>query len=355
LQALEIAVIPLDVARRATLRLATRSAWLTRILGRRDSRIACLATFQVLLLFAVALRAPVALFFLGPLLLGVAHLAADVRYLVLRRAPPRPLLAVSVALALTITAVRAAVGLRHLSMARGNQIDVALGMVWIGFALAVALRGRARLALLLAPLFLGAAAYLVMHARLVELVLIHLHNVIALVAWLVLFRRRPGWALLPLALVVCLAAVLLSGSYLPWTLSHGGLVAFGEHAERLGAWLAPGVRADRGVALAVTFVFLQGVHYATWTGWIPQDDLRAEGTPTFRMSVRALSADFGPLALGLIGIVALGLIGFAAWDVRQSVSWYMNLAKAHAWFECAFLSYFVVRGRRRRAQVWQPL
>src|SRR5262249_53901721 len=163
---------------------------------------------------------------------------------------------VSVALAVAITAVRAAVGFRHLSMARGNQIDVALGMVWIGFALAVALRGRLRLAAWLAPPFLAVAVSLLLHARLVELLLIHLHNLVALVAWLVLFRRRVSWAALPLALVVCLAAVLLSGTYLPWTWSHGGLLAFGEHAERLGAWLAPGVRADRAMALAVTFVFL---------------------------------------------------------------------------------------------------
>src|SRR5262249_33217495 len=152
LHALEIAVLPLDAARRAALRLATRSAWLTRVIGRRDSRIACLATIQILFLFALAIRFPVALFFLGPILLGVIHLAADVRYLVLRRAPPRALVAGSIAIAVAITAVRAAVATHHLSMARANTIDVALGMMWIGLALAIALRDRVRLALVLSPL-----------------------------------------------------------------------------------------------------------------------------------------------------------------------------------------------------------
>ena len=353
MHALEIAVAPLDAARRATLRLVTRSPSLTRILARRDSRIACLATFQVLFLFAVALRAPVVLFFLGPVFLGVAHLAADVRYLVLRRAPPRSLIASSIVIAAAITIVRVAVALRHLTIPRGDLIDVALGVAWIGFALAVALRDRARLALLLVPLFAALAALLLMHARLVEIVLIHLHNVVALVAWLVLFRPRARWlwAALPVALVFGLAALLLSGIYVPWTIRHGGLFAFGEHAERLGAWLAPGVRAEHAVAIATTFVFLQGVHYATWIGWIPQDDLRTEGTPTFRMSVRAWVSDFGPLALIAIAILALGFMVTAAWDVRQSLFWYTNLAKAHGWLECAMLTYFVTVGLPRRRPI----
>jgi hypothetical protein len=350
-QPLELAAIPLDLARRTTLRLATRSAWLTRVLARRDSRIACLATLQVALLFLLTLRAPVALFFIGPVLLGVVHLAADVRYLVLHRAPPKVLLVASAAVALTLTAVRAGIDFRLFALSRGDQVEVALGMLWIGVALAVALRGKGQKALVVAPLFVGVATYLLMNARLVGLALVHVHNVIALVAWFVLFRRRPGWAIVPLFLIVGLAAVLLSGAYAPWTLAHGGLLAFGVHAERLGAALAPGVRPDLAVALAMTFVFLQGVHYATWTGWIPQDDLRTEGTPTFRMSLRSLVTDFGPVALALIVIVALGFGGVALWDVRKSYAWYMSLAKSHAWFECAFIAYFVASGRTRRGQV----
>jgi hypothetical protein len=98
----------------------------------------------------------------------------------------------------------------------------------------------------------------------------------------------------------------------------------------------------------MTFVFLQGVHYATWTGWIPQDDLRTEGTPTFRMSVRALLADFGPVAFGLIVLAAVVFAGLALWDIHRSFTWYMNLAKSHGWFECAMLAYLLVRGGDRR-------
>jgi hypothetical protein len=349
LQALELAVIPLDAARRTTLRLATRSPQLTRILARRDTRIACMAAAQVTLLFALSAAAPVAMYFLGPVVFGVAHLAADVRYLVLRRAPPRSLLLASAVLAIAITAARVGASAHALSVRADDMLGVVFGMAWIGVALAVGLRHRVRLAAAIAPFFLGAAGLLVARAHLVNIALVHVHNLVALAVWLVLFRRRRGWAVLPLGLVVAFAAVLLSGACSSWSIAHGGFVAFGMRAAQLGAWLGPGLPVDAAVPLAATFVFLQGVHYAAWTAWIPQDALRSEGTPTFRMTVRNLVKDFGPAALGVIVLLALGFVGLAVWNVRASVMGYLTLAKWHAWFELAFLAYFGVRGDRPRA------
>ncbi len=348
MQALELAVAPLDAARRTMMRLATRSALATRLLARRDSRLACLATLQVTLLFALAVRAPVALFFVGPVLFGVAHLAADVRYLVLRRAPPRALVVASVFFALVITALQVGVGLRLLSVRWAEPLTIALGLGWVGFALALSLRGAPRAAAVGGPLFVALAWVAVSHARFVGSAVVHLHNVVAIAIWLSLFRRRVSWTLVPIALIVAFSAVLLSGACLPWTFAHGGFMAFGARAERLGAWLAPGASPSVAVALLASFVFLQGVHYAAWTGWIPQDDLRTEGTPTFRMSVRAVLADFGPAASALIVALAGGLVALAFWNVRLSVDWYLTLAKSHAWFECAFVCYFLLQGRTAR-------
>jgi hypothetical protein len=350
-RALDVAVSPLDVVRRRALQLATRSTVFTRVLGRRDSRLALLATFQLAALFGLAVRAPVALFFLGPVLFGVAHLAADVRYLALHRAPPRALLVASVGLAIAITLVRVGVGTHVLRTARGDQADVALGLAWVGVAIALGLRDRPRLRLpILVPLTL-LAPVLVMNARAVGLVLVHGHNLVAVAAWLLLFRRRWMAVAVPLTLLVALTAVLFSGAYLPWTFAHGGLAAFGSQADSLRTWIAPGLAPQLGVAAVVTFVFLQGVHYAAWTGWIPQDDLVGEGTPTFRMSLRSLVKDFGPVGFGVIALLAIGFIALSAWDIRLSLRWYMTLARSHAWFELAFLSYFMLRGALPRREL----
>lgn len=346
--AIDFAARPLDVARRATLRLATRSHFLTRILARRDSRIAVLAAIQIVLLFALSVRFPVALFFLGPVLLGTVHLAADVRYLVLRRSVPRTLLATSVVAALAITAVRVAVETHVLRNAVAERVDVAIGTAWVGFALLGSLRAAPRVLAL--PILIVVGALLVRHAHAVEISLVHLHNVIAVVVWLVLFRPISRWTALPLVLLVLFGTALLSGVTLPWTVAHGGDIAFGMHAENLARWLAPGWSLETALALTAGFVFLQGVHYATWIGWIPQEDLPGQGTPTFRMTLRSLIHDFGSVGLAVIVAIALALIGIALRDVRTSLVWYMTLAKSHAWFEGALVVHFLASGKRMRAR-----
>lgn len=343
MHALEIAVRPLDIARRAILRLAIRSPWLTRVLARRDSRIAALAAIQIVLVFVFSVGAPVALFFLGPILLGTIHLAADVRYLVLRRTVPRALILGSIAAAIALTVVRVGVETHRIPLALADRVDVAVGCTWVAFGLLSSHRADLRRWAL--PLLIAAGA-LVAHAHLVSRLLVHLHNVLAIVVWLVLFRRRVGWATVPTILLIALTLVLLSGVTLPWTFGRGGDTAFGVYVENLAMWLSPGWPIEPALALTASFVFLQGVHYSVWLGWIPQEDLPGQGTPTFRMTLRSLVQDFGKTALLIAGAIALGFVVLALWNIRTSLVWYMVLAKSHAWFECAFLAHFIARGDR---------
>jgi hypothetical protein len=342
---LEYATTPFDLVRGPTLRFLTRSGFLKNILSRRDTRVAALGTVQVLLLFGITLRWPVALYFLGPVVFGVVHLAADVRYLVFRVTPPRLLLLASVALAVGLTAVRLCVGLNVASITLGARIDIILGAIWVGLALVLRLGSAPRKLALAAPLFVTGTTVMVMYAVEFDLAITQLHNLVAFAMWFALFRRRLTWTVIPLVLVVVATAILLSGASLPWTQHHGGLVAFGLRAARLGSGFLPGVTPRVASTVACTFVFLQSVHYAIWTGWIPQDSLRGEGTPTFRMTARSLLADFGPVALACVVCATLGFAALACWHMRQSVGWYMTLTRAHIWFELAVFAYFVGRDR----------
>jgi len=348
---LEQAATPFDLVRGATLRFTTRSRLVTRILARRDTRIAALGSLQVLVLLAATLRFPVALYFVGPVVLGVVHLAADVRYLCVRVTPPKALWLASAVLAGALTVVRVCVGLHVASATLGAQVDMGVGSVWVGVALALRVSDAAssfRTNAVMLAIVAGtalAARWLMTHAALCDVVIVHGHNLLAFVLWFALFRPRAslGWAALPMVLVVAASAVLLSGAWVPWTSQHGGLLAFGQRAARLGAGLAPGASSRVATAVAMTFVFLQSVHYAVWTNWIPQDCLPGEGTATFRMTLRSLKADFGPRALALIAFVTVGFGLLACWHLRQSVAWYMTLARAHVWFELAVFVYFVGR------------
>ena len=54
------------------------------------------------------------------------------------------------------------------------------------------------------------------------------------------------------------------------------------------------------------------------------------------MSVRALQRDFGRTTFCLIAVVAVAFVALAVWNVRESVAWYMTLAKSHAWSSWLF-------------------
>jgi hypothetical protein len=228
---LEAAAAPLDRLRGPTLRLLSQIPVLRNVLSRRDSRIAVLGAAQVLLLFGITLRWPIALYFLGPVVFGVVHLAADVRYLVFRFTLPRALLRASLTLAAALTAVRLCVGLHVANPTLGARIDIALGAGWVGLALVLRLRESPRARAWLLPIFAASAVFMVVHAPSFDLVLTHLHNLTAFVLWLGLFRQRWRWALVPMFLVAIAAAILLSGVCLPWTFQQGGLAAFGQRAE----------------------------------------------------------------------------------------------------------------------------
>ena len=339
----EQAVAPLDLVRGPLLRLATRSRLLTRVLSRRETRIAALGMAQVLLLLALTVRWPLAMYFIGPVMLGVAHLAADVRYLALRLPLPRALLLASLALAALVVIVRVVTAVAAKGGAEAERIEVVVGASWIAIALLLRARPSWPRVAPAIPVFGAVVAVLVRYAPSVDLALLHVHNLAAFVLWFALYRRRPGWAALPVVVALLGAAVLLSGVTHSWTAHHGGVMAFGERASRLAAACAPGVNPRLAMGITTTFIFLQSTHYAVWTGWIAQDCLPGEGTPTFRMTVRSLLADFGPVALAAIVVLIVGFAAAAVGHMRQSVHVYMTLARAHVWFELAVFAFLAGR------------
>jgi hypothetical protein len=336
---LEATAIPLDYVRGASLRTLSKSRLVARVLGRRDTRIATLGSFSVLLLLGLTARWPVAMYFIGPVVLGVVHLAADVRYLAFRLPLPRSLLLASAAFAVAILALGVWSGVSPSAEPLARRLELALGVSWVAFACS------ARPAFTLAParMLLSVAVVVALlwpFAPYVELAMTHLHNVAAFALWLWLYRRKAGWALLPVAVTAVGCAVLLSGINQS-SFAHHGPSAFGVRASHLAAALAPGLSPRLALGVAATFVFLQSVHYTVWTQWVAQDCLVGEGTPTFRMTLRSLRADFGLVALAVIACVVLGLAVAAYGHMRGSVHWYMLLARSHVWFEGAVAAYFL--------------
>lgn len=339
------ATVPLDAARRSVLRVAARHASVSAVVTRRDARIAILASVHAVVAFGLALFFPVLLLVLGPIVLGVAHVAADVRHLAVRRALPRGMLRGVWASCLMLIAMRALAECRLLPFGL-DRAEWALAAAWVaassvsGAALAGS-PGRGVLGVLLAG-GIGLAA--LSDPAGARLVFVQAHNVVAVVLWVTLFRGQRRSVTVPLSLVALGTALLGSGKLYGLTLHHGQASAFGVHVLAASDWLAPGLRADHAIGLTTAFAFLQSVHYAVWLLYVPQDDTRFEATRSFRASVRSLLRDFGPGWLGFIVLAALTVVALACLAPVKTRHTYLSFAMFHGYLELALLGYFWARG-----------
>ncbi len=177
--------------------------------------------------------------------------------------------------------------------------------------------------------------------QLARSVFAYLHNVVALVVWLVLFRRSRKHAVPAVVLTVACALLLFSGVLF----GVARLDVAWAHRMADEAFLAvPLTVAPRTVlGIALSFVFLQAVHYAVWLTWIPQEDLRAEGTTTFAMSLRAVKNDLGLPLLGLTAVAMLGIAIAAVFAVHATRISYLSVATFHGYLELAALAYLTTR------------
>jgi hypothetical protein len=151
----------------------------------------------------------------------------------------------------------------------------------------------------------------------------------------------------PITLILAGGAALASGLLIDVTLDHGWLSAGGTHLFAAADWLAPGLPDVAAISLAVSFAFLQSVHYAIWLAGIPAADRPGDGGRSVRAAWRDLVRDLSPLgvsvAVGLTVLVAAsGLIQAAA-----SRRLFLSLASFHGWLELAVLAYVLAGGPGR--------
>jgi hypothetical protein len=341
---------PLDGVRRATLSRALRNRPLRAAFSSRDGRVAWIISGHALAALAFTLFFPAPLIVLLPLVLGVPHVVADVRYLVLRRSIG------NLARIVILGGSAVLLGTNALSLA-GGRFDVARAEVVLGscmvtvvgvIALASSQRAsrRAKVArgglVLLAVMVLACVAASVPRTALV--LLIHAHNVIALIAWLWLFRVRVRPVLLPMSLLAGATLVLVSGALVPATLRFGVWRAFGTNLLAAADWLAPGVPGALGVGLASSFIFLQSVHYLVWLVLVPADDRPGVGSVSFRRSFREITRDLGAPALVIAIALSALVAGSGAVAPFATRNAYLSLASFHVWLELAVLCFYAVGG-----------
>lgn len=302
----ERALAPLDAVRSSVLRAVGRRG---RVLfGSRDARVLLYATVSTAITLLIALAAPRYLLVLGPVVLGVPHLVADVRYLVARPGLHRRRgLAILVGIPLAVSwfvpaAATALVAVCSVAIA-------ARGAVW------------RRALVFAAGAALVAGAYF--GGRTADLIAAHGHNFVALVVWIVV-AWRSRTALIPVALVLAGCAV----------------IAFAPVSSDV-PWEFTGLGSLRWVTL---FAFCQASHYMVWLRLLPEEVREREGIRSFAATLRALARDLGGPLVALAAAMALATTAYALVDASDARNAYLRVAFFHGFLELAALALVAIEG-----------
>ncbi len=319
---------PLDAARSAFLRASAPA--LTPFFADRERRVLWLGVASVLVAFMLTGLAPLWLLALGPVVLGVPHLLADVRYLVVKPGLHRE---VSLMLGLGVPLVAVTAG-----------APPVFGVLSVFVAVASGPRSWRQLLAFAGATVLALVAWAFSDDF--RLAFVHGHNLVAIGLWFAL-RPRPsshGW--IP-ALALGGSALILVGGLDPVVTAMGGWDAPGTGSD-FGEFVAThtsGLDPTLAARVVLSFCFLQSVHYAMWLRLIPDDARERRAPRTFRASWRALVQDFGLPALAVVAGLAVGLAAWGAVELSAARNGYLHLATFHGYLELAIAARWFVKGR----------
>ncbi|MEZ4384875.1 MAG: hypothetical protein R3A79_26325 [Nannocystaceae bacterium] len=300
----------------------------------RELRVAAMFSLMIVTALVGSLVAPLWLLLLGPLIWGVPHLVADLRYLVLE------------------TGYHRRRGLALVGAATLGWIALGGDLLW-GFvgaaAIALVARAGAGRRLVAAALLLACGALLYPLGYLSDVIFGHVHNFVAVALWWVWCPRRGRLHWIPLALLVAATLLLLSPLAPALVAASGGLrwFASGTGADYELARLAPGVAPELGLRLVLLFCFAQSIHYGIWLQLLA-DDARGRATPaTFRRSLAELRAVVGDAGVVVAGLLAVSVAVWAAFDLTAANNGYFRVARFHGHLEIMALTLLLLEGRRR--------
>jgi hypothetical protein len=301
--------------------------------SRRAQRVAAMGVASIIIALIGTALAPMYMLALGPIVLGVPHLLADLRYCVVRPAWHRqPAMWFGVGVPLLLVAVTG---------------QTAVGFAAVAGACAASSGPRTRRAVVMA-LAVAAAGACVWAGPRASLVLVHMHNFVAVVLW---WRWREGPAglrALPVAAFVGGSLLIACGG-----LDHGfGLLTSGLNGplgggdlQRHMQSLAPGLDGVLGLRVVLLFCFAQSVHYVIWLRLVPEDDRERPTPRSFHASWRALVDELGVVIPCAAIVLALALAGWAVADLTAARIGYLRAAEFHVFLELALLGQLVIHPR----------
>jgi hypothetical protein len=323
---------PMDGLRAELYRACGR--WVVPWVRQRELRAALIGVASVVLALVLATTVPLWLLALGPIVLGVPHVLADLRYLWVQPGFHRRRLV----WLLVVPAI----------VAGGVTGRVAWGLLAAALALLSVPSSWKRRALGLSVL-LPLAALSFHWAALSTLVFAHLHNFIAVALWWAVWPRRGRWHHAVLLVFAAACILITAGAFdgaFTWGSAWFGSELAGRGLGHHARSLAPMTTPVFGARMVLLFAFAQSVHYAIWLRMVPEDARSRPSPRPFKSSYRALKRELGPLLLAVTTLAALAFALWAALDLWAARDGYLRAAVFHGHLELAAAALLFAGGKR---------
>lgn len=310
-----------DACRRFGLTTVGRS-FARAVLTDRDKRTAFFGCLLITVAFFSTSMFPVVMLVVGPIVWGIPHVLADLRYLVARPGlHRRPLVLAAIAIGI---------------LGAGLGFGVRGGLVGAALALCVARTSWARR---IAGLSIVASLFALAQTapQTADLAFAHLHNFVGVLIWWAWRPRQTRLYFLPLAVFLIGSIALLAGWATPLHAFTKGLEApwTGMRMFDLLQSLTPYPFDPKSVRLVLLYAFAQATHYVVWLRLVPEDDRPTKSPRSYGQSFRAATTDLGAILLWISVFGALGLIGWAVFAPGAARDGYLRLAFFHGHLELA--------------------
>lgn len=333
------AIAPLDFGRFALLRFTLRHAIWRRVYQDRATRLAVWFSVAAAFHLGMSLAFPLAWLIPGPLLLGVPHVAASIRYSLGPMLAPGRERRGALALAALFFCGIAAFRILHpvderLSIFAAEAIVTALAYVAVT---AASRHQRAWLAgLWVAPVFAAAWRFPLAAAG----VLAFAHNGVGYLYWMRAAKtaRELRTSIACTVVFIAVSVAIVLGAFDPvyrLITPQLAIPGLGLRFDQIGGLLAPWTSSQKvWYRATVAYAFGNGLHYFVWLKALGDQNLRLGIPSTFRQSWRHLLDDFGGPAVWLLGILsAAAILMYVFLPFAQARAIYFSAVGIHGFFE----------------------
>ncbi|MEC9466127.1 MAG: hypothetical protein VX834_10100 [Myxococcota bacterium] len=321
----------LDLIRRDCMHLLVKAGG-GPLLSGRELRVGLAGALGVLFIASLAFVLPIWLLALGPIVWGVPHVMADIRYMVIQPG---------------------------LHRGRWLAAGAAVGVIWAGaggglwatgwtiMVLATCLGTDLWRSLVMGMAGLALAGLGHFYPWVSVVVFLHLHNFVAFGIWWHWRRRMTRWHWMTGGLVLTAMTLIVGGAWDGWSAMEIGVALWpqGFSPEACRQMLAPGLSPLWGDRVVMLFAFAQSLHYLVWLRLVPEDARRQPTPPSFVSSYRRLVRDFSGLILAGFALAVVGLILWASLDLSAARSQYLHLAAFHGYMELVALTWLFLERR----------